>query len=137
MSETKEDADQLQLLRIFYFVMAGLHALGLCFGGIYFAVGAMILGVGPDLKGAKGAPPPEFMGWMFISVAVLVMALTITIGVLQLLAAQRIGQRKGHTLVLVCAAVTCLSMPLGTLLGVFTIIVLQRPSVKAAFGVVT
>ena len=27
-----------------------------------------------------------------------------------------------------------LSMPFGTVLGVFTIIVLMRPSVKAAFG---
>jgi hypothetical protein len=32
------------------------------------------------------------------------------------------------------ACVACLSVPLGTVLGVFTIIVLMRPSVKALFA---
>jgi hypothetical protein len=31
------------------------------------------------------------------------------------------------------AAIACLFMPLGTILGVFTIIVLIRPNVKALF----
>jgi hypothetical protein len=34
---------------------------------------------------------------------------------------------------LVIAAVECIFMPFGTVLGVFTIIVLQRPTVKAMF----
>jgi hypothetical protein len=33
----------------------------------------------------------------------------------------------------VVAAIECIFMPFGTVLGVFTIIVLSRPSVKALF----
>jgi hypothetical protein len=32
------------------------------------------------------------------------------------------------------ACVSCVFMPIGTILGVFTILVLSRPSVKSAFG---
>jgi hypothetical protein len=34
---------------------------------------------------------------------------------------------------MVIAIITCLSVPLGTALGVFTLIVLARPSVKQLF----
>jgi len=34
---------------------------------------------------------------------------------------------------LIVAGIICIFMPLGTILGVFTIIVLVRPSVKAMF----
>jgi hypothetical protein len=32
------------------------------------------------------------------------------------------------------AGLCCLFSPLGTLLGIFTLVVLQRPSVRALFG---
>jgi hypothetical protein len=35
----------------------------------------------------------------------------------------------------VIAAISCLLVPLGTVLGIFTILVLVRPSVKERFGV--
>ena len=38
-------------------------------------------------------------------------------------------------LILVVAALECLAFPLGTVLGVFTLIVLVRPEVKQLFGV--
>ena len=34
---------------------------------------------------------------------------------------------------MVIAALECLSVPLGTLLGVFTLVVLSRPSVRDSF----
>ncbi len=44
--------------------------------------------------------------------------------------------RKNYTFLLVMAALNgTFIMPLGTLLGVFTFVVLMRPSVKALFGV--
>jgi hypothetical protein len=36
---------------------------------------------------------------------------------------------------LVVAGIECIFMPFGTVLGVFTIIVLMRPSVRNLFGV--
>jgi hypothetical protein len=42
--------------------------------------------------------------------------------------------RKSRTLCLVAAAISCLEIPYGTLLGVFTLIVLDRASVRNEFA---
>jgi len=41
---------------------------------------------------------------------------------------------KHHTLCLIAAAFCCLSFPLGTILGVFSIVVLMKPEAKYLFG---
>ncbi|MBG7607994.1 MAG: hypothetical protein IZT59_08220 [Verrucomicrobia bacterium] len=46
-----------------------------------------------------------------------------------------IKKRKNKTFSIVVAAINCLQMPFGTVLGVFTIIVLMRPSVQSGYEV--
>jgi hypothetical protein len=43
------------------------------------------------------------------------------------------ARRRRLMLCYVTAALACLQMPFGTCLGIFTFIVLGRPSVKASF----
>jgi hypothetical protein len=43
-------------------------------------------------------------------------------------------KRRLRVLSMLVAVVSCLFFPLGTALGVFTLIVLNRPAVKAVFG---
>ena len=50
------------------------------------------------------------------------------------LAGRYLARRERYTFCLVVAGVECMFMPFGTVLGVFTIIVLSRPSVKDLFG---
>ena len=50
-----------------------------------------------------------------------------------LAAGRMLARRRRYLFCLVMAGIECLMMPLGTILGVFTIIVLSRESVKAAF----
>lgn len=49
-------------------------------------------------------------------------------------AGRSLSRRRHYVFCLVAAGLACLSFPLGTALGVFTFMVLQRPSVKALFG---
>ena len=44
------------------------------------------------------------------------------------------SRRKHYTFCFVMACVECLSVPFGTMLGVFTILVLNRASVKELFN---
>jgi hypothetical protein len=53
---------------------------------------------------------------------------------LVVVAGRSLQKRKRHTYCIVMAGISCLSIPLGTVLGIFTIMVLQRPSVRVAFG---
>ena len=72
---------------------------------------------------------------MFIGMAVLIMALTWAVAIAVVFAGRNIAARTAYTFCLVVAAIECAFMPMGTALGVFTIIVLMRPSVKQLFGV--
>ncbi|SBV52388.1 hypothetical protein XBLMG947_3183 [Xanthomonas bromi] len=46
-----------------------------------------------------------------------------------------IAQRRRHLLCLIVAGISCSFMPFGTVLGVFKLVTLLRPQVKALFGV--
>jgi hypothetical protein len=49
------------------------------------------------------------------------------------LAGRNLAQQRRYTFCLVIAGLLCIFIPFGTVLGVFTIVVLVRPSVKALF----
>jgi hypothetical protein len=51
-----------------------------------------------------------------------------------LMAGRCLSRRKGYSFALVMACVECLFVPFGTILGVFTIVVLSRESVRALFS---
>jgi hypothetical protein len=128
-----QDEQHLDLLKIFYFVFAALQALGGCVPIVHLTLGvAMIAG---KLNGKGGDAGPEALGWFFVAIAAVLMTTFWTMAALTFTAGRRLAERRGYTFCIVIAAVLCLFMPLGTILGVFTIIVLQRPSVKARFGV--
>ncbi|HUO85419.1 MAG TPA: hypothetical protein VM534_09930, partial [Thermoanaerobaculia bacterium] len=88
----------------------------------------MLSGGLPDAEDA-----PRFIGWIFACVASLLIVFGLTFAACILTMGRFLEQRKHHTFCLVMAGVECLFMPFGTVLGVFTIIVLSRPSVKAMF----
>ena len=128
-----QDEQQLSLLKTFYFVLAGLQAIGGCFPIIHLVIGIVMIASPEKMGGGGGGLEPQLFGWFFVAIALGIMAVIWTMAALTFLAGKRLGERRGYSFCLVVAAVLCLFMPLGTLLGVFSIIVLQRPSVKARF----
>lgn len=133
-----EDAGHIRSLSIAHYVFAGLSALLSCFSLIYiFLGGAFILGkVPPSPAPPAGSPPPPdmaFMGWFFALFGLAFLILGLGIAICQFLTARWLSARKKRTFCFVVACIECINMPLGTLLGIFTILVLSRPSVKALF----
>jgi hypothetical protein len=134
--ETPEDAQHLQLLSVFHYVVAGIQALFACLPLFHFAFGAVMFFAPEKLGHGQGAGPPALLGLFFMLLAGAAIAFGIALAVGTFLAGKSLAERKRHLFCLVMAAInaaTC--MPFGTVLGVFTIIVLLRPSVKQAFGV--
>jgi hypothetical protein len=62
------------------------------------------------------------------------MAAMWTFAAAVVIAGQKLAARTSYTYCLVVAAIECMFTPFGTVLGVLTIIVLMRPSVKKLFG---
>lgn len=126
------DDDNLRLLRIGYFISAGLTAFAsilLFLYTVFFSFVFMQISKSP---GAAGVPAS--VGRIVAAFGVLFVLLVIAFAVLQFLTGQRLKERRSRTFCLVIAAITCLSIPYGTFLGVCTLLVLLRPSVQRSFG---
>lgn len=125
-----EDESHLKLLSIFYYVLAALGALALL---MMAGMGALLFAtVGRDGLGSAAFSSTDVA--VLAVVLLLSAVLSLASSTLQFMTARRLRQRRSRGLCQFTAAITCLSFPLGTALGVFTFIVLGRPSVRAAFG---
>jgi hypothetical protein len=133
MSLVDQDEEHLKLLSILYYVWAGLTAFGACFGGIYAVVGGGLLIAAATQNGGQDAPP-AWVGALVFGLGAIIFLLVVAISLLNFFTGRFLARRQRYTFCFVVAVLTCLSFPLGTALGIFTIIVLQRPSVKAKFG---
>jgi hypothetical protein len=90
----------------------------------------------PPTRRHRGGPPfpKTFFGVIFVVFPALFILCGWTLAVLLAVAGRCLARRKGYTFCLVVAGISCLFMPFGTILGVFTIVVLTRPSVKRLFN---
>ena len=130
-----QDKEHLRLLAIFHYVVAGLAALFSFFPLLYTTVGAIFIFAARHGTPKPGEePPPEFIGWIFAIVGSLLFLLGVAIAICILIAGRSLAKRTRYWFALVVACIECLFIPFGTILGVFTIIVLSRESVKALFS---
>jgi hypothetical protein len=87
------------------------------------------------MEHSKDAPPAAF-GLLFIAIGGAVVLTGWSMAACLVVAGRSLAQRKRYMFCLVLAGIACVVCnPLGTVLGVFTIVVLMRPSVKALFAV--
>ena len=122
-----EDGQYLKLLSVFHYVVGGLVAFFACMFLFFFCIGvAMLTGAIDDA--------PIFVGLMFVIMSIVAITLGWTLAVCIIIAGRCLAKRKRYMFCLVMAAISCIFMPFGTVLGVFTIIVLMRPSVKELFA---
>src|SRR6266496_3104850 len=121
--------DDLRLLTIFHWVLAGLAGLFSLLPMLYVVMGVMMI------RGGFGDrnPPPPFFGWFMVVVGLLMMLFGLGYVVLVTLAGRFIARARHWTFIIVVAALSCAFFPFGTVLGVFTIIILSKPEVKALF----
>ena len=129
------DAEHLQLLAIFHYVVAGLAALFSLFPLLYTTVGAIFILAARHGTAKPGEDlPPEFLGWIFAVLGALLFLIGIAIAICILIAGRSLALRKRYSFAFVMACIECLFVPFGTILGVFTIVVLSRESVRGLFS---
>lgn len=128
-----QDLQHLKLLSIFHYVVGGLMAFGACFPIIYIVIGLVFV-INPQAMQAQNGPPPAAFGWFFVVIGGMFVLIGWAIAACVLAAGRFLGNQTNYIFCLVIAAIECLSMPFGTILGVFTIVVLMRESVKDLFS---
>ena len=129
------DAEQLNLLAIFHYVVAGLAALCSFFPLLYTVLGVIFIFAARHGTAKPGEElPPEFLGWIFSASGAVLFLIGIVIAICVPFAGRSLALRKHYSFALVIACVECLFVPFGTFLGIFTTVALSRESVKALFS---
>jgi len=128
-----QDEDHLRLLSVFHYVVAGLAGLFALFPIIHLVFGIIMI-VAPGKFGGKGDASPALFGWFFVVFASAFIIVGWVFASFVFTTGRFLKKRKHYMFCLVMAAVECLFMPFGTVLGVFTIIVLMRESVRQLFS---
>ncbi|MFK5921256.1 MAG: hypothetical protein QM496_03700 [Verrucomicrobiota bacterium] len=137
--QRRKDDEQLKLLAVFHFVLAGLSLLMLGFLALHYFFMSTIF-TNPEIwenaQSKGGGPPPEFikslfavMVWFYIFGA----CFAVAIGMLNIFSGVFLRRKKYRTFSLIVAGVNCLRLPFGTALGVFSLVVLMRESVQLAY----
>jgi len=132
------DTEQLNLLAIFHYVVAGLAALFSFFPLVYTTLGVIFIFAARDGTTKPGEElPPEFLGWIFALLGSVLFVIGIVMAICILIAGRSLAVRKRHSFALVIACIECLFVPFGTILGVFTIVALSRESARTLFSKAT
>jgi hypothetical protein len=129
-----QDQDHLRTLSVFHYVvgvMAGLVAL---FPIAHLAIISTIVLLEKRAAAPNGSTSNVYI-WIILGITA---AFVVFAGLMVLavfLAGRFLSKRRHYTYCFAMACLECFFLPFGTVLGVFTIIVLARESVRKLFGV--
>jgi hypothetical protein len=132
IQQAKDESDLKTLSMLHYVWSALLGCSGVGIIGYFIAVAAVVEQA-PTRAGTDPQAQAVAMGAMAI-VGFIIAAIMVLLFVVHIMAASGLKTRKRPTLIIIASALACTHMPLGTALGVWTIMVMQRPTVKALFG---
>jgi hypothetical protein len=134
-NQAQVDAGHLKLLAIFHFVLAGFSLMGI---GFLFLHGFIMRTVfaNPEMwKNQQGGPPPQEIFTIFTIIYVVIGLMIVLSGLANVLSGFFILKRRNRIFSMVIAGLNCMAFPFGTALGVFTLVVLSRDSVREAYTV--
>jgi len=120
----------LRILSIFHYVVAGLAAL-FSLLPIFHVVLGLMMALGKLDDGSN--PPPAVLGWLFAIFGAALMLAGFVFAGCYFYAGRCLAHRRHYMYCLVMAGIGCMFMPFGTVLGVFTIVELQKEEVRRMF----
>lgn len=131
------DEEHLKLLSLGYVVSACVSAFYSMFGLLYVFMGIMMTTTFSRLPQNPANPaqaPPAFVGWIFGFIGLAFFLIGIAVAAARFHAAWCVKHRKSRVFCMVIAGIGCLEISYGTVLGVFSFLVLGRDSVIPLFS---
>ncbi|OGI39777.1 MAG: hypothetical protein A2140_08795 [Candidatus Muproteobacteria bacterium RBG_16_62_13] len=129
------DEEHLRLLSMFHYISGTLTILFSCI----FIIHLTLLGIlmsNPEMFGATPAPEADarsvFVVMFYIFLAFILLG--IAYGIIQIISGRCLARHRYRTFSLVAAIPNTLLIPYGTILGVMTLVVLGRESIKVLYA---
>ena len=128
MEIQKNNLDTFKIL----FLIKGILTLFFSIFFLFYAgMGAFFTEV---IKNTNATDPMPFNpGYIFLVIGMVGFIISITMGILALLASKYIKEQRNYTFIFVVAIVNAITGILGILLAVFTLIELSKPHIKELF----
>lgn len=128
------DYKSLKLLSILHYCMTVLQGLLLVVPTILIWFGIQELGSPGLINQKDGTPAPPFLGWTIVSISVVGFIFILAVTIATWMSARFIKRKQHYHFSFALACVELLTFPLGTALGIFTIIVLLDKQVKELYS---
>ena len=122
-----KDLDHLKLLGIFHIIWGALAILfGLGFGLLYIVLASV------GTMEVSGNVTPETARQVLVVLGIVAIVLSSIYGIVVIMAGGKLRKQRGYRFCFFVSILDLFSFP-GILLGIFTLIVLMRPTVKELF----
>ncbi|MEO1400216.1 MAG: hypothetical protein AAFV72_03065 [Cyanobacteria bacterium J06635_1] len=132
--DINRDKEQLKLLSTFHYVVAGITGLFSLITVPHMLFGITALST-PELFEEPGSEfAGESFGWLFLGIGGTMLLTMLLLSISLIISGGSLRKRKNYWLSFIVACIACLFTPFGTVLGIFTLIVLSRQSVKRLYG---
>jgi preprotein translocase subunit Sss1 len=123
--------NNLETFRILYIIKGVLNLIGAIGFLVYGLMGNIFLSV-PEVQDEMD-DVPEVIGSIFVAIGFIGFVVALVIAILTFMAAKYLKERRNLTFILVVAVINFFSGILGIMLGVFTILELNKPHVRVLF----
>ena len=138
MDFTVRDEDHINILAVCYWVFGALGIFTSIGAGLYMAFLATMMQQMSNEVGAAAGDIPELemlgnLPGVILGLGVLLVVLGVVGAIMKIITGFLLKKRKAYTFCLITAGLTSLSLPFGTIIGVFTFVVLMRKQVARAF----
>jgi hypothetical protein len=127
------DEEHLRILSIFHFIVGGFAALFLPLLCLHFVLFIIVVANASAFPAGNEQPFPREMMYFLIPFYFTAGLVTAVYAGGNLLTGWFLRRKTHRVFSFVVAGLDCLQIPWGTILGVFTIVVLARPSVRRLY----
>jgi uncharacterized membrane protein len=125
------DGHYLKMLSLFHYVLGGIQVFFSLFPVFHLVMGIAMLSSG---MGSGKNAPPQVVAVLFTIIPAAMIFFGLAYAAALLYAGRCLAKTRGYTFCFAVAVISLLSMPFGTVLGIFTLVALFREGVKERFA---
>lgn len=133
--DPRQDVERLRVLAMLHYVVAGLVLAFALLPLVFVAIGGVVLLAPESMVSGDSELPPFAAGLVFMAIGLALFLYGLVLAIALIISGGCLRRHKHYWFSFVVACGALLFTPLGTLLGLATLVVLLQESVRELYGV--